>query len=184
MAPKHDGKRKPANIIVGNPKHSSQTFNDTSLLPFLRAYTRMDSRDAGGGDRQFNEEFNLARRIVEELVNSIFKSSITSSQTQRWQNRFRDAPPEFIHSVVYSIANPNSDQQPMYPTMRSQGVNDQTAYQNRIIVSVLLMIHATNDRDGDGAVTRGGLWLPPRRQARETHEAATQHGQAVRYATW
>ncbi|KAF2438706.1 hypothetical protein P171DRAFT_477078 [Karstenula rhodostoma CBS 690.94] len=164
MPPKHNGQHKPANIIVGRAGQSGQTFNDTSLLPFLRAYTRMNSRDAGGGDRQFNEEFNLARRIVEEL------------------NRYRDAPPDFIHDLVYSIANPNPDQQPMYPTLRSQGVSDQTAYQNRIIVSVLLMMHATND--GDGGVTRGGLWLPPRQQARDAQDAAAQRGQAVRYPTW
>jgi hypothetical protein len=78
------------------------------------------------------------------------------------------------------------DQQPIYPTLRSQGVGDQTAYQNRIIVSVLLMMHATNDFQdgGDGGVTRGGLWLPPRLQARTAQETAAERGQAVRYPTW
>lgn len=71
MPPKHDGKRKPANIIVGRPAQTNQTFNDTSLLPFLRAYTRMSSRDTGGGERQFMDEFNLARRIVEEIVSTL-----------------------------------------------------------------------------------------------------------------
>ncbi|KAF9735606.1 hypothetical protein PMIN04_009383 [Paraphaeosphaeria minitans] len=166
MPPKHNGKHKPANIIVERPRQTAQTFNDTSLRPFLRAYTRMNSRDAGGGDRQFDEELNFSRRIVEEL------------------NRFRNGPPELIHELVYSIANPNSDQWPMYPTLRSHGVNEQIAYQNRIIVSVLLITHATNDRDGDGGLTRGGLWLPPRHQAREAQQAAIHRGQAVRYPTW
>ncbi|KAK7189600.1 hypothetical protein PSPO01_04603 [Paraphaeosphaeria sporulosa] len=166
MPPKYNEKHEPANNFVGSPWQSGQTFNDTSLLPFLRAYTRMNSRDAGGGDRQFNDEFNFARRIVEEL------------------NRLHGGPPEFIHELVYSIANPTSDQRPMYPTLRSQGVSDQVAYQNRIIVSVLLMTHATTDREGDGGITRGGLWLPPRQQAREAQEAAAQRGHAVQYPTW
>ncbi|KAJ4358656.1 uncharacterized protein N0V89_003240 [Didymosphaeria variabile] len=168
MPPKRAGKHKPANIIVGQQRPSGPTFNDTSLAPFLRAYTRMNSRDAGGGDRQFNEEFYFAQRIVEEL------------------NRLRDAPPEFIHDVVYSMASTHGDEQPLYPTLRSQGANDQMAYQNRIIISVLLMMHASNDfqNGGDGGVTRGGLWLPPRLQARTAQDAAAERGQPVRYPTW
>lgn len=184
MPPKNDTKRRPPNIKIGNQRPAELTFNDTSLQPFLRTYTRMNSRNqGGGGDRQFHSEFNLALRINHELASSIQALDLRESANIS-QNRWRNAPPEAIHNLVFSIAGP--DPQPMYPTLRSQGVTDERAYENRIIITLLLMHHATNDvSDGrDGGETSGGLWLPPREPARAAQETALAQHQAVRYPTW
>lgn len=70
-------RRKPEAIQVGPPRVPDLTFNSTSLEPFLRQYTRQNSRETGGGDRQFREEFDLSLRIAEVLVSLLVKVWLT-----------------------------------------------------------------------------------------------------------
>ena len=99
--------------------------------------------------------------------------------------KWRNAPPHAVHDLVTNITDPDL-QNKWYPTVRSQGVSDEVARQNRIIITVLLMQHAMDDQQNgrDGGMTSGGLWLPPRSYAREAQKAAAEQGRKPVYPNW
>lgn len=178
--------RRPPAIQVGQPRQRDLTFENTSLEPFLRQYTRMGSREVGGADKQFADEMNFSRRLVEEMVTMAKVKKPPERMTKPSKEKWWNASPEAISNLVTNIADPMPANGHAYPTFRTVGVSDGTARENRIIIAMILMHHARSDtRDGrDGGVNSGGLWLPPRPPALEAQSRARAENRSPIYPTW